>query len=163
MILLPATQDQAEKQAADTAATLQPKGGSETILVVEDEEVLREMATSILRDSGYQVLSAGSGPEALALWDEKQDAVDLLLTDMVLPKGISRIELAKRMRESKPSLKVILASGYCLEDFESDFALKEHSAFIQKPYTHGSLMRAIRDSLDGTARLPTRKEATDGN
>jgi len=162
-ILLPATQEQAEKQAGDAAATLQPRGGSETILVVEDEEVLREMATSILRDSGYQVLSAGCGPDALALWNEKHGAVDLLLTDLVMPEGISGIELARRMQEAKPSLKVIFASGYGLEDFDSGFALNANSAFIQKPYTHGSLMRTVRDSLDGTAHGPNRQGANDGD
>jgi CheY-like chemotaxis protein len=163
LILLPATQAQVEKQSAEAAAALQPRGGSETILVVEDEAVLREMATSILRDSGYQVLSAGCGPDALALWEEKHGAVDLLLTDMVMPQGISGIELATRLREAKPSLKVIFASGYSREDFESDFALKEDSTFIQKPYTHGSLVRAVRDSLDGTERGTNRETARDGN
>jgi CheY-like chemotaxis protein len=162
-VLFPATEKQVEKKTAEAGTVLQARGGSETILVVEDEAVLREMATSILRDSGYQVLSAGSGPEAMSLWEEKQGAVDLLLTDMVMPEGISGIELARRMRESKPSLKVILASGYSLEDFESDFALDENSAFIQKPFTYGSLMRAVRESLDGAKRGTNRERAGESN
>lgn len=162
-ILLPATQDQAEQGAAEAEVALQTRGGTETILVVEDEEILREMATSILQDSGYQVLSAGSGPEALALWEKNRCAIDLLLTDMVLPGGISGIELARRIRETKPSLKVILASGYSLEDFEPDVTLQENSKFIQKPYTHGSLMRSVRDSLDGPERGADRPGAKDGD
>jgi CheY-like chemotaxis protein len=162
-ILLPATEMQVEKQTAQASPALHARGGSETILVVEDEAVLREMATSILREIGYQVLSAGSGPEALSLWEEKQGAIDLLLTDMVMPEGISGVELARRMRESKPSLKVILASGYSLEDFESDFAINEDSAFIQKPFTYGSLTRAVRESLDGAGRGANREGARGGN
>jgi signal transduction histidine kinase/CheY-like chemotaxis protein len=149
LILLPATQKQVENKVTETAVTLQERGGSETILVVEDEAVLREMTTSILGDSGYQVLSAGSGPEALKLWETRGGEVDLLLTDMVMPEGISGIDLARRLRETKPSLKVVFASGYSLDDFKSDFGLKEQSSFIQKPYTHGGLMRTIRECLDG--------------
>jgi DNA-binding NtrC family response regulator len=80
-----------------------------------------------------------------------------------MPEGISGIELARRMQEAKPSLKVIFASGYSLEDLESDFTLNENSAFIQKPYTHGSLMRTVRDSLDGTAHGPNRQGAKDSS
>jgi two-component system cell cycle sensor histidine kinase/response regulator CckA len=76
----------------------------------------------------------------------------LLLTDMVMPEGISGIDLARRLRETKPSLKVIFASGYSLEDFTPDFAAREHTCFIQKPYTHGSLMRVVRECLDGAVK-----------
>ena len=81
------------------------KGGKETILLVEDEPMLRELVRDILQDYSYQVIEAGSGVEALRLWDEQKHEVDLLLTDMVMPEGLNGRELADQLRKRKPGLK----------------------------------------------------------
>ena len=124
------------------------RGGKETILVVEDEPVLRDMAHVILQDCGYNIIEASSGRHALSVWEQHKDVIDLLLTDMVMPEGVSGMELATRLLKAKPDLKIIFASGYSMDDLDPAF-LKEHQViFLQKPYTHLSLAKAVRDSLD---------------
>ncbi len=123
-------------------------GGSETILVVEDEPVLRDLAHLILETCGYRVLAAGSGVEALQVWERHQEAIDLVVTDMVMPEGISGMDLAQRLHEIRPDLKVILASGYNMEDIDTNFLNGGHAVFIQKPYTHVTLAKAVRECLD---------------
>ena len=78
-------------------------GGTETILIVEDEPILREMARDILSGYGYRIFEASSGKEALDMWQQKSDEIDLLLTDMVMPEGISGAELARQLLASHPA------------------------------------------------------------
>jgi signal transduction histidine kinase/CheY-like chemotaxis protein len=124
------------------------RGGKETILVVEDEPVLRDLAKLILDDCGYEVLSAATGAEALGVWDRHNGKVDLLLTDMVMPQGMSGMELAQRLLSVRPDLKVIIASGYSMEELDTDFLRNGHAVFLQKPYTHVTLPKAVRECLD---------------
>ena len=124
------------------------QGGKETILIVEDEIVLRDMAHLILQDCGYNILEAGSGREALVVWERYKDKVDLVLTDMVMPEGISGMELAHRLLETKPNLKIIFASGYSMDDLDTAFVRDGHALFLQKPYTHVTLAKAVRQCLD---------------
>jgi CheY-like chemotaxis protein len=124
------------------------RGGKETILVVEDEPVLRDLANMILSDCGYEVLEAATGVEALRIWDRHQGNIHLLLTDMVMPEGISGMELAERLARAQPQLKIIFASGYSMDDLDTDFVREGHAMFLQKPYTHVTLARAVRDCLD---------------
>jgi CheY-like chemotaxis protein len=132
-----------------TTDTSEIRGGKETILIVEDEPVLRDLAHVILEDCGYEVLEAGTGSEALRVWDRHRGHVDLLLTDMVMPDGMSGMELAERLRDAQPELKIIFASGYSMDDLDTDFVRKGYAIFLQKPYTHVTLPRAVRDCLDG--------------
>ncbi len=132
-----------------TTDTSEIRGGKETILIVEDEPVLRDLAHVILQDCGYEVLEAGTGSEALQVWERHQGHVDLLLTDMVMPDGMSGMELAERLRDAHPHLKIIFASGYSMDDLDTDFVRKGYAIFLQKPYTHVTLPRAVRDCLDG--------------
>src|SRR5262249_38139057 len=99
------------------------RGGHETILLVEDEPVLRELALVILKDYDYEVLEASSGVEALKVWDEQEGNIDLLLTDMVMPEGVSGRELAEMLRARKPDLKIIFTSGYSADVMGRDAAL----------------------------------------
>jgi signal transduction histidine kinase/CheY-like chemotaxis protein/HAMP domain-containing protein len=147
-VYLPATAQPAEAALADASPTIHVRGGSETILVVEDEPVLRDMAHVILEDAGYQVLEAKSGVEALEVWNHYPEKIDLLLTDMVMPEGISGMDLALRLLAAKPELKVVFASGYTMDDMNTDFVREGHATFLQKPYTHLSLAKAVRDCLD---------------
>ena len=103
----------ATRGADSTVPLAEPvRGGNETIMVVEDEPVLREMVCEILKQYDYQVIEAGSGVEALRVWDEFDGRVDLLLTDMVMPEGMTGRELAVQLKKRKPELKVIYSSGY---------------------------------------------------
>jgi CheY-like chemotaxis protein len=138
-------------QAETTEAVEAVRGGKETILVVEDEPVLRDLAHVILRDCGYEVLEAGTGSEALRVWNTRQGEVDLLLTDMVMPDGMSGMELAQRLRDAHPELKIIFASGYSMEELDTGFVREGHALFLQKPYTHVTLPKAVRECLDAQA------------
>ena len=124
------------------------RGGTETILVVENEEVLRRIVLVILRKQGYRVLEAASGVKALAVWEEHATEIDLLLTDLVMPDGLTGRELAEQLQTKRPSLKVIYTSGYSPEFAGSNLALKEGLNFLQKPYRPQQLAQAVRDCLD---------------
>ena len=127
-----------------------------TILVVEDEPVIRELAHVILQECGYEVLQAESGREALWVWEEHAHSIDLVLTDVVMPDGVSGMDLAQRLLAVKPDLKIIFASGYSMDNLDPVFAKQAHAGFLQKPYTHLTLAKAVRDCLD---RKPEPAEA----
>jgi signal transduction histidine kinase/ActR/RegA family two-component response regulator/HAMP domain-containing protein len=148
-VYLPASGAAVQARPTPANVPIPVRGGRETILVVEDEPVLRDMAHMILKDCGYQILEASSGVEALKVWERYRDNIDLVLTDMVMPEGISGMDLAQRLHGSRPDLKIIFASGYSMDDIDTQFVRKGHAAFLQKPYTHVSLAKAVRDCLDG--------------
>jgi CheY-like chemotaxis protein len=123
-------------------------GGSEVILVVEDEAALRLLVSNLLQRCGYTVLLAVSGVAALALWKEHRDRIQLLFTDMIMPDGMTGRELAERLRQDKPELKVICTSGYSAELTGKGQALLEGADFLPKPYSPTLLTKAVRASLD---------------
>ena len=123
-------------------------GGSETILVVEDEMVLREMARDFLKDCGYKVLEAGSGREALQVWWQHRSKIDLLLTDMKMPEGVSGMELAEKMLAEQPGLRVIFTSGYSDDVVSPEMLARTNARFLPKPYSYADLTRIVRESLD---------------
>jgi len=125
------------------------RGGSETILVVEDEVRLRYLVASILERYGYKVIEATSGLAALKIWEHQRDAIDLLLTDIVMPDGITGRELAERLKAAKPGLKVIYTSGYSSEVVRQGIVIEEGINFLQKPYHPQHLAQTIRRCLDG--------------
>jgi CheY-like chemotaxis protein len=132
-------------------------GGSETILVVEDEEPLRKIVESVLRRQGFKVLTAPSGLEALEVWAERGSEIDLLLTDMVMPNGITGGQLASRLRAEKPSLRVIYTSGYSADFYAPDRQEGAGTEFLAKPYVPTVLVNRVRDCLDrGKSREPAR-------
>jgi signal transduction histidine kinase/ActR/RegA family two-component response regulator/HAMP domain-containing protein len=147
-VFFPAMAEFAAGKTGNTEPVLAVRGGKETILIVEDEPVLRDMAHIILQDCGYNILEAGSGREALTVWERHQKAIDLVVTDMVMPEGISGMDLAQRLLESNPELKIIFASGYSMDDLDTSFVRKGSALFLQKPYTHVTLARAVRECLD---------------
>ena len=124
-------------------------GGTETIFLVEDEPVLREMARDILESYGYRILEASSGKEALGMWNLTRGKIDLLLTDMIMPEGISGAELAQRLLAGQPHLKIIFTSGYTANEVSPEILAKTRARFLQKPYTHDMLAKIVRDTLDG--------------
>jgi PAS domain S-box-containing protein len=114
-----------------------------TILVVEDEEMLREFVGEALGTLGYHVLSAANGRDALDVWAEHRDEIDLLLTDVVMPESISGRQLAHTLIQDKPNLKVIFTSGYSSELFESEFEREKEHIFLAKPYLPDRLAQTV--------------------
>jgi two-component system cell cycle sensor histidine kinase/response regulator CckA len=122
--------------------------GSETILVVEDEEPVRRCVSAILGSHGYTVISACNGTEALASWDTFAGKFELLITDMVMPEQMTGVELARRLLERNPRLKVIYSSGYHQEnEMNGSSAINGHR-FLAKPYQSGQLLQVVRECLD---------------
>jgi CheY-like chemotaxis protein len=135
--------------------------GKETILLVEDEVVLRELAKAVLQDYEYKVFEAGSGVQALKVWEQHKNEIDLLLTDMVMPEGMTGRELAERVQAEKPDLKVLYSSGYSPDVIGSSFKLPENAFFLPKPYHPPMLAQAVRECLDNIRRpkAPAEKQA----
>jgi two-component system, cell cycle sensor histidine kinase and response regulator CckA len=133
------------------------RGGRERILVVEDETGLRDLVQRVLTDYQYQVAVAGSGAEALRIWDEFEGKFDLLLTDMIMPGGMNGRELAEELKRRKPDLKIVYTSGYSPDLVGKDLG-EGDTRFISKPYLPAALARVIRERLDtplkGTASRP---------
>jgi len=122
--------------------------GHETILFVEDDESLREIVGFGLKDLGYQVIEAGNGVDALQQWHRNKDQIDMLLTDMVMPEGMTGLHLAKQLKQMSPKLKVIISSGYSLELNQ----VQENSGLgftcLNKPYQVATLATVVRECLD---------------
>jgi CheY-like chemotaxis protein len=124
-------------------------GGTERLLVVEDETPVRMLVGAALQRRGYQVVLAGSGPEALQRWEEFQGQFDLLVTDMVMPQGMTGLELGRRLRGKNPELKIIYMSGYSAEAALAETSQDLRTRFLAKPYATTALLQLIRDVLDG--------------
>jgi len=123
--------------------------GNETILLVEDENDVRMMASRSLQKCGYRVLEATDGREAISAWDKHGPGIDLLFSDMVMPKGITGLELAERFRLTKPGLKVIVTSGYSVDLRKAGISGKSSFVYLAKPYETKDLAAAVRNCLDG--------------
>ena len=144
-VYLPRTTD-AALPAVRAAAAPRSKAG-EKILIVEDEPQVRHMMKRALEDAGYSVLEAGSGAEALGLVKRMDKTIDLLLTDVAMP-GMNGRELADQVSRLAPGTPVLFTSGYTEGEIERRGLLGPGAAFIQKPLTPATLVRAVRDQLD---------------
>jgi CheY-like chemotaxis protein len=121
--------------------------GAETVLLVEDEEVVRDMATEILRDSGYHVLEAKHPTEALTLAAQYEGEIQLMLTDVVMPEMSGR-QLAAQLMPVRPDMKVLYMSGYTDDAIVHHGVLEPGTAFIAKPFSLEALTRKLRETLD---------------
>jgi CheY-like chemotaxis protein len=151
-IFLPPSAEVAERPKPRSAAGELARG-TETILVVEDEEALRMLVMEILRHAGYTVFGAGTGAEAMEVWKEHRREIDLLFTDVMMPEGMSGWELAEKILAEAPHLRVMFTSGYPAETIGNDIAKSEH-CFLQKPFSPAMLAQGVRDCLDGRAKAP---------
>jgi CheY-like chemotaxis protein len=148
-VYLPADTDaRPEALFAAPETALPITGGTETVLIVEDEEMLRELAREILKDYGYRTLEVASGRQALEIWQEHGAEIDLLLTDMVMPGGVSGVELAEKLVTEFPQLKVVFMSGYTADEVSPELLKRANASFIQKPYGHAELATVVRNALD---------------
>lgn len=148
-VLLPACAQSG--RAADEAGPERPPGGTETVLVVEDEPSIRELMRSILAGYGYQVIEAGSGPEAIALWQQHQEQITMLFTDVVMPGGMTGIALAQRLQGLKPDLRVLFTTGYSIDLVQAGVPLRAGVNLLPKPFSASSLLLAVRRCLDRPA------------
>ena len=122
--------------------------GHETILLVEDEPALRIMIGKNLTRLGYRVLEAGTGVKALEVWKANHGEIQLLLTDLMMPDGMTGKELAHRIIQENPKLKVVYMSGYSTDIVGKDFPLHEGVNFITKPFQAQKLAQILRERLD---------------
>jgi len=123
-------------------------GGSETILVVEDNESLRSLVVEILGRLGYRVLEASAGPQAIEICNRSKEEINLLLTDLIIPGGINGVELAKKLVQKHPGMKVLYTSGYSPEIAGQELHLEEGLNFIAKPYYPNKLAQTIRTRME---------------
>ena len=148
-IYLPRVEDPADKLSQGKARAVAP-GGSEVVLLAEDEPVVRGLARRILESNGYTVFEARDGVEALEICERHQEVIHLMVTDVVMPKMSGR-ELAKRLETLRPAMKVLYLSGYTENAIVHHGVLDPGTAFLQKPFTPDHLARKVREVLDGTA------------
>jgi PAS domain S-box-containing protein len=147
-VFLPVTKDQAKKTAATgTDLIWAANGQPRTIFLVEDEAPLREMTSMILKRLGHQVVIAQNGQEALTLWPQHRGKIDLLLTDMVMPGGITGRELADRLLRETPKMRVIYSTGYSMDLYNSDIKLVEGINCLLKPYDATTLVRTVKKAF----------------
>ena len=144
-IYLPRVDEKATpiRRVMDDTAELR---GSETILLVEDEQVVRTLVQEMLERNGYRVVAAESPAHALELAGAHDGEMDLLLTDVVMP-GMSGRDLADLLVAERPELRVLYASGYTRDAISSQGVLDAGTAFLEKPFTSAALGRAVRDVL----------------
>jgi PAS domain S-box-containing protein len=143
--LLPATEELASPDE-EPAPTHRPRGG-ETVLVVEDEDAMREVTRRILARNGYDVLTAAGGTEAIALANAREDDIDLLLTDVVMPNMLGK-EVATRLVALRPALRVLYMSGYAQPVLASKGTLDEGVNLLEKPFFEPVLLARVREVLD---------------
>ncbi len=136
-----------EKSATDASNELSRWTGAETILVVEDDDALREYATEILQELGYHVLSANNGAAALETLSE-EDRVDLLLTDVVMPGGLNGRQLADKALAKRPALRVLYMTGYTRNAIVHHGRLDAGINLISKPFSFEQLAAKVRQRLD---------------
>ncbi len=139
-----------EEEIVAVSETKSPLDGKETILLVDDEEMILDLGRQILTMRGYHVLTSRDGREAIAMFLERKEEIDLVLLDLTMPH-MSGLEVLEQIRKIDPQVKVVLSSGYRAEDPHSKERFSEASAFLSKPYRADVLAGIVRDVLDGVS------------
>src|SRR5437588_685623 len=146
-LYLPRVEELAERAAAPAPVRTRPARGTETVLVVEDEAPVRNVARQVLERHGYSVLEAPSAEAALDIATRYSGTIHLLLTDVVMP-GLNGRELASRLADLRPDARVIFMSGYTDDAVTRHGVLEPGSAYVQKPFTPDAIARKVREALD---------------
>jgi two-component system cell cycle sensor histidine kinase/response regulator CckA len=154
VVELPLALEPVPDEPRPTPTPTPPSGGHETLLLAEDEAIVRELAVRVLRDAGYRVLTAARGDEALATARHHTAPIDLLVTDVVMP-GMNGRELAHAMLADRPSLAVLYMSGYAEELTAPHGVLPRGREFLAKPFTPQELVARVRELLDRVGTRPT--------
>lgn len=149
-IHLPVTDLAADVEAPPSAAP-EREVANDVILLVEDDDDVRSLARCVLEDAGYHVLEAADGHRAIAAWKEFTGRIDLLLTDMVMPGGLSGSDVAQRFSADRPEGKIIFSSGYSESLFGKEAGLREGVTYLPKPYIAKQLTNAVARALADTA------------
>jgi PAS domain S-box-containing protein len=145
--LFPATDEEAPCAQAPGPVTVLPAGRGETILLAEDERSLRELTTRILTRNGYQVCAADSPADAIQLAKDRDQRIDLLLTDVVMPNMLGN-ELAGQIRCLRPGIAVLYMSGYAQSMLDTQGALANHVDLLEKPFSESAVLRRVREAID---------------
>jgi len=155
-IYFPAALD-AKAEIKNAAPIAELPRGTETVLVVEDEPSVRVLVAAMLQHCGYTVFQAQSGRSAISVWRENKNQIDLLLTDIIMPDGMSGCDLARQLQAEEPGLKVVYTSGYSGDAAGKGLQLIEGVNFLKKPYLPEELARILRSRLDAPAGVLTKK------
>ncbi len=123
--------------------------GTETILLIDDEVMILDVGTRILKKLGYQVLTAKDGEEAIEIYANNKNEVDLIILDIVMPK-IDGGDTLDKLQELNPQVKVLLSSGYSIKGRVSELLKRGGCDFIQKPFTLNVISKKIREVLNAT-------------
>jgi two-component system cell cycle sensor histidine kinase/response regulator CckA len=145
-VFLPPLTTVAPVEAAPVAPVL--RGGTETLLIVEDEALVRAVAVAALKRRGYRVIEAETAADAVRRWDAQQGKIDLLLTDLIMPGGVSGRQLAEELRGRRPGLKIVFTSGYGGEALSRELTVTTGDNFLPKPYSLDELVAIVRRKLD---------------
>jgi PAS domain S-box-containing protein len=148
-IYLPVIKQESAKK--ETASRLPVMGGTETILIAEDDGAVRELLKKILEQFGYAVIEARDGEEALRRFKENRDRVQLLIFDVIMPKKNGK-EVYDEIRKIRPGVKIIFTSGYTADILHKKGILEEDLNFVSKPVEPTELLRNVRNALDGKNR-----------
>lgn len=142
-IYLPATEKKAEKEASVSKPLHKGKG---TILIIDDEEIVRNVARDILHELGYDVLLASSGKEGVKIYADKKNAIDLVILDMIMPEMGGK-ETFKKLKEINPDVKILISSGYSKDSHEEVILDAGEAGFIQKPYNINAIAEIMKEVL----------------
>ena len=156
-IYLPAMQSKKDILLGSSDET-QPRGGTETILVAEDDEQLRQLSEMILTQNGYTVISAKDGEDAINKFIDHKNEIQLVIIDVIMPKKSGK-EAYDRIKAMSPSIKVLFSSGYTGDRIDSYILSKEDCSFINKPVSPKDLLRKVRELLDNNMGWQTRDTA----
>ena len=151
-MFFPKAQEKAEQLALPEETTELPRG-TETLLVVEDDQNLRDITVRLLQDGGYQVVDAHNAEEALRIVAASEPGIDLVLTDVVM-SGTSGAELVKKISQDKPNLRSVFMSGYTSDLVERQGLSIKETGFLEKPFTRRSLLMKVYAALHDDSIIP---------
>jgi two-component system, cell cycle sensor histidine kinase and response regulator CckA len=140
----------AHDSTRDVANDVATAGASGTVLLVEDDDAVRSLAKRALEASGFAVVEAADGAEAVRIADEEAGSIDVVVTDLTLPR-LNGEKLATRIRASRPNTGVVLMSGFSETSLLREGRIREHQCFLEKPFTPAALLRAVRDAMRAEA------------